>query len=661
MSTERNRSTILATSLLLVGLVLLLLGQRVLLEAPLHEAATYGGLLAVVLAVALRAIAFVSGRGDVRGVEGRLLAAYLGVCVSLGLYAVSTPELSAKLGMTSDTLEKVSGPLYVAWTSLLLLSLMAILFIEIVYLRMPIAESVELRRVRTSVQAGLSLGFTIVFLLSVNYVATARNVRKDVSYFRTTEPSTTTRNMIEKLDKPMHVVLFYPPASDVLEQVKPYFDSLAHSSKKFSYEVTDVALTPDLASKYKIRENGNVLLIHGERPKADKPKDDKGKDDKAKDDKTPKADDPKGESFRVGQELTESRATLKKLDATFQQSFSKLARPERTLYLTVGHGEHNAKSTEQVTEDGTATLNEVLRRLNLRTQELSISQGLGNAVPANASAVMVIGPSEKFVTEEVNTLLAYVRKGGRVLLMIDPDKDTGLAPLLEGMGLEMLPGTAASATSHMARRYNDSDNGIVFSNRYSSHPSVTTVSRHSREVASVFVNAGALKQITPKSDPKPKVTFPLRSDPMFWRDLDGNFKRDTQEIPEILNLIAAVTLAPVEGDKPAAAKDDKADKADKKDDVHEGRAVVIADGDFMTNKIAANNGNLLLFVDSLAWLVGNEDLSGETTSEEDVAIQHTKERDKAWFYATTFAVPVPIALLGVWVARRRRRRAETKS
>ena len=81
----------------------------------------------------------------------------------------------------------------------------------------------------------------------------------------------------------------------------------------------------------------------------------------------------------------------------------------------------------------------------------------------------------------------------------------------------------------------------------------------------------------------------------------------------------------------------------------------------MTNKLAPNNGNMLLFVDSLAWLVGNEDLSGEVSSEEDVAIEHTREKDKLWFYATTFGMPAPILLGGLWVARSRRRRAEKKS
>jgi hypothetical protein len=615
--TASRTSSVLPTSLLLSGLLGIFIGERIFGAGTLHTALVYGGLALCVAAVALRARAFASAQGDVRGVEGRLLAAYGGAALALLLYACSTDWGIAQLGLTGTAAERVDGVFSVLWLAVMLVSLSAVLFMEIVYLRMPIAESVELRRVRTALHAGLTLALSAVFLLSVNYVATARDVRKDVSYFRTTEPSAATLAMVEKLDKPMRVLLFFRPGSDVLGQIKPYFDALSGKGKKLRYEVIDVALAPELASKHKVRDNGNVLLLSGE------------------------GDDEKGESFRVGNELTEARGTLRKLDGTFQQTFNKLVRPERTLYLTVGHGERNAKSSELPGADGTQVMEEVLKRLNLKTQTLGVSNGLGSAVPDEASAVLIVGPTEKFLPEEVATLLAYARKGGKLFLMLDPDLDLGLEPLLAGLGVELLPGTVASESQHMARAHNESDRGIIVTNRYTSHPTVTTVTRHQREVATVLVNGVALKASTAQAVPKPQVTFPLRSGADSWRDLNGNWKRDPEEKSEVLNLMAAVTL---EGEGDA-----------------EGRAVIIGDGDVITNKVAQNNGNMLLFVDSLAWLVGNEDLSGEVSSEEDRPIEHSSEQNKVWFYATTFAVPAPILLLGAWVARGRRKRAESKS
>ena len=627
MSSQAKTSTFLPTGLLLAGLVAIFAGQRIVLDGTPHQVADYGGLLLCAVAIGLRLRGFVNAVGDVRAVEGRLLGAYAGVGFALGLYALSTPAGIAKLGLTAESADHVGGGLLGAWLAVMTVSLVAVLFAEMAYSRMPIAESVELRRVSTAQQAGISLALSAVFLLSLNYIATARDVRKDVSYFRTTEPSDGTRGLISKLDKKMKVMLFFEPGSDVLAQVKPYFDGLKGLNKLLTYQVQDVALAPELATKHKVRDNGNVLLLQGE------------------------GDDQKGEQFRIGTELTEARNSLRKLDGMFQQSFTKLARPERTLFLTVGHGERNSKASELPAEDKVTVMADILKRLNLKTQDLGLSQGLGKEIPAAASAVVIIGPSEPFLPEEADTLLKYVRGGGKLLAMIDPGKKTGLEPLLEGLGLTLLPGTVASEVNFMAHAHNNSDHGIIFTNQYTAHPSVTTVTRHQREVATVMVNAAALGTATSKGDPKPRVTFPVRSGREFFRDLDGDFAKGGSESTETLNLVAAVTLAGAQGNK--VEKDAKEDK--------EGRAIVVGDSDFMTDKIAPNQGNYLVFVDMLAWLVGNEELNSEVSSEEDVAIEHTSEQDKIWFYATTFVVPAPIVGVGLFVARRRRRRAEAKS
>lgn len=85
----------------------------------------------------------------------------------------------------------------------------------------------------------------------------------------------------------------------------------------------------------------------------------------------------------------------------------------------------------------------------------------------------------------------------------------------------------------------------------------------------------------------------------------------------------------------------------------EGRAVVVADGDFITDAWIRNAGNAFVLMDSINWLVGEEQVLGPTQTEEDVPIEHTSEEDKVWFYGTSFAVPLPLLLLGFWLARRR--------
>ncbi|MET0389130.1 MAG: DUF4350 domain-containing protein [Polyangiales bacterium] len=620
MSDSQKTSNLLGTGLLAAALFLLFLGERVLGQDGAKLVAEILGGAALLAALALRTQAFVRSRGDVRGVEARILAAYLAVVVALGLYGLSTDPVVTALGLADEAQTRYVSVLSVLWPALLSVALAALLFMELVYARMPIAASVELRRVRTAAYAGLTLAFSLVFLLSMNYVVTARDVRKDLSYFKTTQPSAATLRLVEKLEAPVRVVLFWRKNDDVLQQIEPYFAALAKQSKQLTYEVLDSAFVPELSRKHRINGNGSVLLLQGT-------------DDKQK-----------GQSIAIGNELTEARAHLRKLDGMFQQSFTKLAKPERAVSLTVGHGEHNATHEgKDKPGDSVRVMDEVWRRLNIKTSKLSASDGLAANISAETGAVVVVGPQQKFLSEEVDTLLGYVRKGGRLLLMLDPGVDDGLDPLLAQLGVQRQPGTVASEKNHLRRAHDDTDKLLTFSNKYSSHPTVTTASRFQSEVASIFV-AGAGLDRTPAQSltPKPTVSFPLRTGPGFFRDLNGNLKRDANEAEESVNVIAAVTVTEKQG-------------------APEGRVVVIGDGDFMTDKVSTNNGNVMVFVDALGWLIGNEELNAEVSSEEDVPIEHSRDRDKLWFYATTFAVPLPLLGLSAWVARRRRRPTEGES
>jgi hypothetical protein len=617
MSDKQKTSNLLGSVLLCAGLLVLFVGERVLGANLGRTLGTSLGVLLLLAACGLRGVSFARASGDARAVEARLLASYAGVVVAMVLYALSTDTVTEALKLDGDSKDHYVAVLTVLWPAVLTVSLSALLFMELVYARMPIAASVELRRVRTASYAGLTLAFSAVFLLSLNYVVDARDVRKDLSYFKTTQPSGSTLKMLDKLEKPVKVVLFWRKSDDVLQQIEPYFATLATHSKKLTYEVLDSAFVPELCRKHRINGNGSVLLLQGE------------------------GDQQKGQAITVGNELTAARSELKKLDALFQTSFTKLTRAERSVALTVGHGEHNTPRGDEKPGDTVRLMDEVWRRLYIKTTKLGLTEGLASNVPTNTGAVVVVGPSEKFLPEETDALLTYVRKGGRLMLMIDPDADDGLDPLLNGLGLARKPGTVANDTTHLRRAHDDTDKILIYSNKFSSHPTVTTAARFQADVASIFVGAAALERYAGKPEPKPKpnVTFPLRTVTGFYRDLNHNFKRDENEPLEFDDLIAAVTVSEGQG-------------------APEGRAVVIGDGDFMTDKVSSNNGNVMVFADSLGWLIGNEDLNAEVSSEEDVPIEHSRQQDKIWFYATTFGVPLPLLGLAAWVSRRRRRPSE---
>jgi hypothetical protein len=608
------RRGVLPTLLLVSALAVLLLARRVVADEGLAQALLWASVLGAVGGFAWRAFVMLQAAGDARRVEVRLLAAKGGVLLALGLYALSTDWGVELLGLADAPDARWPTVLAVLWPAVLLVSGAALLFVELVYRRMPIAEAVELRRVRTSAQAGASLALAVVFLFSINYVVNERNHKRDLSYFKTTTPSAGTLRMVGGLGTPVTAYLFYPQVNEVLDQVRPYFDRVADESGQLTVEVRDHALSPALAREHRVRGNGHVLLVKDEGGTA------------------------QAEQFEIGVELDAARSRLKKLDATFQQSFMRLTRQRRELQLTAGHDEltdPNVQATDPTEE--TKDLMAALRRSNITTRRLGMAQGLANEVPAEAPAVAVVGPRKPFMREEAEALLTYVRRGGRVALMVDPDVDHGLDPLLRPLGLQLAEGIVSSERQHFRRTQTPADRANIYSNRYTAHPTVTMASRHSSRVATVFVRAGAIERHEGSDVLEGiHVVFPLKSSGDVWLDTDGTFERNPEtESQKQVNLMAAVTIPNPDGE--------------------EGRLVLVPDGNFISDALIRNPGNGLVFGDIMQWLIGEEQIVGDVSSEEDIRIEHTRDEDKIWFYATSFGAPLPLLGVGMWMAVRRRR------
>ena len=660
MNTRVSTTGPLSSGLLFVGLIAILIGQRILGGVESGVLLTWGGAALVATGFAVRVAAWVRSSGVVRRVESRLIIAQAGVLVALGLYALTTRTGLDLLGTADAEIGRAALIGTVAWVCVMTIAATALAFMEFTYLRMPLAVSVEVGRISAAGRAGVSLACALVFLFSINHIASQKDIRRDLSYLKTTRVGGSTLAMVDRLDTPVRVVLFFPQVNDVLEQIRPYFDELAARSPRLRVEILDHALAPELARDYKVRDNGTVLLVREgdeEAPAID-----------AKPPAVPKqAGKLASQTIEVGSKLEDARKRLRTLDASFQKAFAQLVQPGRKLYFTTGHREFSEKlAPGDDTGDGLRDMNGVLGRFHVEAETLGAAQGLAADVPAGAGAVAVIGPREPFLAEEADTLLRYVRGGGRLVVMVDPKVDSGLGPLLDGLGLQLHDGVIASKRHFMRRTASNADRSIVYSNRYSSHPTVTSASLNASQVATFVYGAGALERRKGElPPPRPQIVFPLRTAADAWRDLDGDFEQGKDEAAGQQNLIAAVTVPVVargtvdsgtvdsNGNIPAAGRSAPGESAEL---AAEGRVVVIGDGDFVTDKLFRNPGNLLIFVDSLRWLIGDEAVSTDLASEEDIPIEHSREADKWWFYLTTFAVPLPLVGVGMWTARRRRRK-----
>jgi hypothetical protein len=88
---------------------------------------------------------------------------------------------------------------------------------------------------------------------------------------------------------------------------------------------------------------------------------------------------------------------------------------ERKVYFTQGHGEKDTSASERTGYSGIA---KQLALDNYKVERLPLAQQ--SAVPADASVVVVAGPRTDLLPGELDALKAYLDKGGKVMLLLDP-------------------------------------------------------------------------------------------------------------------------------------------------------------------------------------------------------------------------------------------------
>jgi hypothetical protein len=594
------------------GLLAVFIGERILGAGTGRTVLSALGVAVAVGALAWRFTRLRSAAADRRAVEGWVLGLYGLGLLALGLYFLQSDAGAALFGgPLSQKAPKLAVVLAALFPALLLCTLLPLALVEAAAAAMVRAPVLETGRARSALYSGLGMAFVVVFAFASMFVATQADVTWDLSYFRTAKPGESTRKVIRGLNEPLQVTLFFPPANEVGEAVGQYFrDLAAESPQLLNVERLDQAVEPARARSLGVSNNGTIVLARGDRK----------------------------EPLTVGLEIDRARGQLQRLDQEVQRRLLAVARPRRVVYFTAGHGER-AESRPvpgETPRPSVAQLKELLRAQNVDVRSLGMAEGLGTEVPRDASAVVVVGPTREFLPEELSALREYADRGGRLWLALDPD-GPDFQSLLAPLGLKSLKTPLANDQVFFRTTRQQSDRGNLGTASFSSHPSVTSLAALAGQAPVAFPGAVAMDQVQPLPNAV-MHDISVRAHRATFADTNGNFEYDAGEERRAWPLVVAV-------EKPAPAGKEPM------------RAVVMADADAVSDLVLGNLGNAYLAVDTLRWLTGEEAISGTVSNEEDVPIQHTREQDVAWFYATVFLGPALVLAVGFVTTRRRGRRA----
>jgi hypothetical protein len=592
-----------------IGLVFLYIGERIVESGSSRAILSGLGAVVVLFATALRFIRSRQAHVDRAAVEKAFLDLHVVAVCGLLFYFVQS-DLWAKAGGEALTTAspKLAAALGALWPALIGAAALPMLLMEFAYAAMALAPRVELPRIREALFSGLGLAACLVFAMAFQYVASERDAKADFSYFRTSKPGDATRNLVSSLDEPLKVALFFPPANDVGEEVKSYFDELKKASSKLEVEELDQPLEPVKSKELNVSGNGTIVISKGSRK----------------------------ESLNVGTDLEKARTNLRGLDADVQKKMMLVAKSKRIIYLTSGHGERTEDPLNTTDQRATISmLRNELKAQNYELKKLSAAEGLGSEVPKDAAAVLVLGPQQEFDPAEAQTLETYEKKGGKVIIALDPETGSEFKDLLSPLGLKFNPVVLANDAVYIRSTHGPSDRTILATTSYSSHPIASSIGRQG--LPTVFLTTGSLDEL-PSHPADTTVDFSVRAHSQTWNDLNNNFQADTPpEVRKAYGLVASVTRR--------AASNKIEDEM---------RAVVLADsdalGDIVLSQVKSNQG---LILDTLKWLIGEEKTMGLTNSETDVAIVRTRQQDMVWFYATIFLAPAVVIIAGFFMRRRR--------
>jgi ABC-type uncharacterized transport system involved in gliding motility auxiliary subunit len=473
-----------------------------------------------------------------------------------------------------------------------------------------VAKSMSRRQTRLSTIALASVLIVLGLLIAINYLASRRNQRWDLTANQQFSLSAQTRQILQKLDAPIKVRVFDKP--DAFSRFRDRLNEYEYVSKRVSVEYVDMDKQPVLANQNQVQAYGTVVF------------------------------DYKGRTERVissdEQQLTNGLIKV-------------LTGQERKVYFLQGHGEKDTTASER---DGYNGIASALGSENFKVETLVLVQQ--PAVPADAAIVVVAGPKTDLFPPEIDALKKYLTGGGKVLVLIDPPEKVDSPPLanliafVKEWGVDVGNNVVVDVSG--IGRLIGTDESVPVAARYPTHP-ITDKFR----LLTAYPFARSVTAASGGATGRTAQSF-IESSPNSWGETDmaDMFKGQPVQNDKAKDVQGPVSLAvavsePVKGAEPAkTATGDKSEVPKR-----EARIAVVGDSDFVANFALGIQGNRDLFLNTLNWLSQQENLiSIRPKDPEDRRITLTADQQR---WVSIFALLIlPAAIFGAGIYNWARRR-----
>lgn len=500
-----------------------------------------------------------------------------------------------------------------------LVSLVATLILE----RGRVADSFSRRSTRYGLNSIAMSVLALAIVIIINVIATEHDFKKDVTKNKLHTLSEQSVKVVKGLKDEVILKAFVMPNSEPAFQ--SLFDKYSYHSKLLKVEFVDPDKDPTAIKRYAVKSAGTIVLESQTR--------------------SARVEGLNPEDSKVEEKLTNALIQVAKGE-------------KKKIYFISGHGERLGSGTGP---ESYSELKDIMEGGRYRVEELVLYEK--GEVPTDAEILISAGPKSDFIDTELRALETYLKAGGKLLLLMEPDSSATLKPFLAKFGVAWQKNKAVLELNPLQQlaRGNPLTPIVV------SYDSGHEITRDMKQ-PTLFPVATVVEK-TPEAPKDMTLTSLFSSSTKSFEvqfagtKVNVNQKTDRKG-PLSLGVAVAgkVKLDPVGAPQKTDEKKPEADaKADTKNDDdakdREFRLVVLGDADFASNGARGFGLNADLFQNTLSWLAKEEDLISIRPRPTDTSeFEITEQRTRYIFLSSVIGSPLSMAILGIyiWLSRRRK-------
>jgi ABC-type uncharacterized transport system involved in gliding motility auxiliary subunit len=480
-----------------------------------------------------------------------------------------------------------------------------------------------MKRIFTNLNSIVAVLLAFVLVQMIGFLVARNPVRVNLSGRNFYQLSEKTLRLLDELEEQVTVTVFFQEEHQLYHDVENLLEEYLYHSRNIRVEwvdpTRDLARTEKLANQYGLTEAQVVVFDNGERSKIVK----------------------QSELAEMTLEKGRKEATISafKGEQAFSSAIYGLMQLETpVVYFLAGHGEQRITDFNQLT--GYSKIGTIVLRDNLEVKELVLSGE--KQIPEDAAALVIAGPEKKMSSIEIEMIEDYLNRSGRVLLMLDALKETGLEPMLRRWGVAIRDDIVVDPENTL--RGSD-----VHVRRYNAHPICMEMNAKVQFILPRSIMPLVTEEVL--AEDRPTVVPLFFTSEKSWSETQveestarydegtGDWMGDDPNHPIALGVA-------VERGAPQKLLDVQ---------IRPSRMVVFGDSDFVSNS-GLVGGNEDLFMSALNWLLEREELMAIAPKPiEEVKLSLSRSQLRKLFWINVAGTPAVAMFIGLLVWARRRK------